>query len=124
MPNFESVLVFLLLSLGLRWFLFKYKLLDRIRESLKQKHQLFRELFNCPYCQTFESSVLVYFVLGMPFSPVTGILTGLFNAYVSVSIENIIESQIEELEGNFKTPKTLEIPDYKTPIEIFNLGSK
>nr|WFD61450.1 MAG: hypothetical protein [uncultured cyanophage]WFD61486.1 MAG: hypothetical protein [uncultured cyanophage] len=60
----------------------------------------------------------------MPFSPVTGILAGLFNAYVSVSIENIIESQIEELEGNFKTPKTLEIPDYKTPIEIFNLGSK
>jgi uncharacterized protein involved in cysteine biosynthesis len=124
MPNFESVLVFLLLSLGLRWFLFKYKLLYKIRESLKQKHQLFRELFNCPYCQTFESSVLVYFVLGMPFSPVTGILTGLFNAYVSVSIENIIESQIEELEGDFETPKTLEIPDYKTPIEIFNLGAK
>jgi hypothetical protein len=60
----------------------------------------------------------------MPFSLVTGILVGLFNAYVSVSIENIIESQIEELEGDFETPKTLEIPDYKTPIEIFNLGSK
>ena len=59
----------------------------------------FEELFGCPYCQAFEASAVVYFLLGMPFNPVVGFLCGLFNAYVAIAIENTVERQIDELDG-------------------------
>ncbi len=98
MPTLNNILVFLFLSLGLRWFLFQYKLLHPIREWLAQ-WEFFEELFSCPYCQTFEASVVVYFLLGMPFTPIIGFLCGLFNAYIAIAIENTVERQIDELEG-------------------------
>ena len=101
MPNIASVLIFLFLSLSLRWFLFKYKLFHPIRNFLNNKHPLFRELFTRPYCQTFEASVVVYFLLGMPFGLVLGFLCSLFNAYVAISIEYVINSEINKLEGVF-----------------------
>lgn len=101
-PPINNVLVFLFLSLGLRWFVFKYKLFHPIRDFLNDKHSVFNELFHCPYCQTFEASVVVYFLLRMPFDWVTGFLCFLFNAYVAIAIENLIESQIDELEGYFE----------------------
>jgi hypothetical protein len=101
-PTVGNVLIFLIFSLGLRWFLFKYKLLHPVREYLKNKHPVFVELFHCPYCQTFEASVIVYFLMGMPFNLVPGFLCGLFNAYVAIAIENMIESQIDKLEGIFE----------------------
>lgn len=102
MPTINSVLIFLCFSLGLRWFIFKYKLFYSLREYLNDKHPLFTELFACPYCQTFEASVLVYFLLGMPFDLVAGFLCSLFNAYVAIALENTIEGQIDELEGVFE----------------------
>lgn len=102
MPLLNDVLLFLLLSLGLRWFLFKYKLFHPVRDYLNNKHALLTELFGCPYCQTFEASVAVYFLLGMPFDWVVGFLCSLLNAYVAIALESLIESQIDLLEGEFE----------------------
>ncbi len=43
--------------------------------------------------------MVVYFLLGMPFTPIIGFLCGLFNAYIAIAIENTVERQIDELEG-------------------------
>lgn len=101
-PSINNVLVFLFFSLGLRWFIFQYKLLYPIRDWLSDKHPFFTELFGCPYCQSFEASAVVYLLLQMPFDWVTGFLCCLFNSYVAIAIENLIESQIDELEGHFQ----------------------
>lgn len=102
MPLLENIIIFLFLSLGLRWFLFKYKLFHPVRNYLNDKHPLFTELFGCPYCQTFETSVIVYFLLGMPFNILQGFLCALFNAYVAIMIEYSLESQVDKLEGIFE----------------------
>lgn len=101
----SDLIVFLLLSLGLRWFIFKHSLLYPVRmwlENSKAK-PFFSKLFSCPFCQTFEASVIVYLVL-MPFNVYIGFLAGLFNGYVAIAIENLIESQIDKFEArNEKT---------------------
>lgn len=101
MPTLSDILIFLAFSLAVRWFLFKYKLFYPLRLFLG-KHSFFVELFSCPYCQTFEASVLVYFLLKMPFGIVPGFLCGLFNAYAAIALEHLIESQIDRLEGVFE----------------------
>ena len=96
----SDLIVFLLLSLGLRWFIFKQSLLYPVRmwlENSKAK-PFFSKLFSCPFCQTFEASVIVYLVL-MPFSPAIGFLAGLFNGYVAIAVEYLIESQIDKFEA-------------------------
>jgi hypothetical protein len=35
----------------------------------------------------------------MPFSPAIGFLAGLFNGYVAIAVENLIESQIDKFEA-------------------------
>lgn len=99
----SNLIVFLCLSLGLRWFLFQYSLLHPVRVWLEESKAkpFFSKLFACPYCQTFEASVIVY-LLTFPFSPVVGFLAALFNAYVAIAIENLIESQIDELEERWE----------------------
>ena len=96
----SDLIVFLLLSLGLRWFIFKHSLLYPIREWLENSkaQPFFSKLFKCPFCQTFEASVIVYFVL-MPFDVYVGFLAALFNGYVAIAIEYIIESEIDKFEG-------------------------
>ena len=96
----SDLIVFLLLSLGLRWFIFKHSLLYPVRvwlENSKAK-PFFSKLFSCPFCQTFEASVIVYLVL-MPFSPAIWFLAGLFNGYVAIAVEYLIESQIDKFEA-------------------------
>ena len=103
-----SLIVFLCLSLGLRWFLFQYSLLHPVREWLEKSRAswFFSKLFACPYCQTFEASVIVY-LLTTPFDIVTGVLAGLFNAYVAIALEHLIESQIDKLEIRLEKEKSL-----------------
>lgn len=42
--------------------------------------------------------MIVYFVL-MPFDVYVGFLAALFNGYVAIAIEYIIESEIDKFEG-------------------------
>jgi hypothetical protein len=95
----SDLIVFLLLSLGLRWFIFKHSLLHPVRVWLENSkaQSFFSKLFQCPYCQTFEASVIVYLIL-MPFNVYVGFLAGLFNGYVAIAIEYLIESQIDKFE--------------------------
>lgn len=95
----SNLIVFLLLSLGLRWLIFKHSLLYPIREWLENSkaQPFFSKLFKCPFCQTFEASVIVYLIL-MPFNVYIGFLAGLFNGYVAIAIENLIESEIDKFE--------------------------
>lgn len=99
----SDLIVFLSLPLGLRWFIFKHSLLYPVRTWLENSkaQSFFGKLFQCPYCQTFEASVIVYLIL-MPFNVYVGFLAGLFNGYVAIAIEYLIESQIDKFEDSIK----------------------
>lgn len=45
--------------------------------------------------------MIVYLVL-MPFNVYIGFLAGLFNGYVAIAIENLIESEIDKFEARIE----------------------
>lgn len=45
--------------------------------------------------------MIVYLVL-MPFNVYIGFLAGLFNGYVAITIENLIESEIDKFEARIE----------------------
>ena len=49
--------------------------------------------------------MIVYLVL-MPFNVYVGFLAGLFNGYIAIAIEYIIESEIDKLEERLENEKT------------------
>ena len=49
----------ILLTLGVRFFLFDFVLLIKIREHLKNTHYVFRKLFSCTFCQGFWCGLLI-----------------------------------------------------------------
>lgn len=86
-----ELIVLLLLSLGVRAFLFEIKF-QYTRMKLKEKHELFEIFLDCPFCNGFWTGVVGYLAFGGGFDLLLvpfAILVGSTAYYLNLFTKNL-----------------------------------
>lgn len=99
------MLLQMLLTLSIRFFLFDFVLFKGLRNYLKTKGYFFRKLLNCPFCQGFWSGLGVFLtthLITFKLSFVLSMLSfGLVTAYLSLLTTAIFYPLIDKFEKNY-----------------------
>ena len=93
-----NFLVIIFCALSIRFFIFDFYLFRSYRESLKDDHWIWNKLFQCPFCQGFWSTLIVYpwivengSLIQLPFVMFAG-------AYISLLLAVFIDTHIDKWE--------------------------
>lgn len=90
----ETVILLLLLSLGMRAFLFEIKF-EYTRMKLREKHELFEIFLDCPFCNGFWTGLFGYIIAVGRFDIMTipfAILVGSSAYYINLFTKNLKKS--------------------------------
>ena len=93
MMTVNEFVLFTILAIGFRWFVFESKPCQWLRKAIKMFGKLGEHLLRCPYCQTIECATFLYIyeqiIFGIsndiwmaPFYILSAGLCGIISAYL------------------------------------------